>query len=334
MRRTVVNLSLAIGSAFFFLSILEIGTRLLWHSSVEDGHVGVILQGADREVVHEGIEYRTNSLGLRSREIDTKKTKGARRILALGDSFLWGDGLSEEDLVTAKMEKSLRAHLGVVDVVNAGMSGYNTHDELRALMRLAPIYEPDMVIVFFFTNDVLAEDSSGAPLSWRQNVKEFLRHKSRFFAYLYYVYKDRLSAKIGTPRFLLPQDYFNLNNSTPGWVAFKRSALQIRDYCAQHGLHLLFVIIPTLANLDERYPYAELRGAVVRFLHASHIDLIDLFNAFSPYRPSDLWVSLENPHWNRHGTAIAANEITAYVMRHSALQRPVGGVVLGKTRSF
>jgi hypothetical protein len=321
MRQVMANVCLSIGSLLVFLSVSEIGTRLLWHPKTENGHVGLILQGTDRRVVHEGVEYRTNSLGLRTREIDKGKPQGTRRILALGDSFLWGDGLSEGDLVTTKIEQSLRADSAEVAVINAGIIGYNTHDELKQLIRLAPRFEPDMVMVFFFTNDVLAEDSSRAPLSWQQNAKEFLRRESKFFAYLYYLYKDRVSAKIGAPRFLLPQDYFHLNDSKPGWVLFKSSTLQIRDYCSQHGIQLLFVVIPTLTNLDQNYPYAELRRGVTAFLHASNIDVIDLFDAFSPYRPSDLWVSMENPHWNGRGTTLAADKITTYVTQSGLLKR-------------
>src|SRR5919198_3108900 len=104
MRQVMANVCLSIGSLLVFLSVSEIGTRLLWHPKTENGHVGLILQGTDRRVVHEGVEYRTNSLGLRTREIDKGKPQGTRRILALGDSFLWGDGLSEGDLVTTKIE--------------------------------------------------------------------------------------------------------------------------------------------------------------------------------------------------------------------------------------
>jgi GDSL-like lipase/acylhydrolase family protein len=319
---TLTNLLVGVTSLLFFLSVLEVGTRLLWHPGAEAGHLGVILKGANRRLIYEGIEYRTNSLGLRNTEIDTGSVKGAKRILALGDSFLWGDGLPESDLVTAKIQGSLSTDFGNVDVINAGISAYNTSDELTQLIRLAPLYSPDIVIVFFFTNDVLQEDPSRAPVSWQQNTKEFLRHHSRFFSYLYYVYRDRLSSKVGTPKSLLPQDYFNLNDSKPGWVLFKQSALQIRNYCAQHRSQLLFVIIPTLTNLDENYPYAELRRGVRTFLITSGILHVDLFDAFSPYRPSDLWVSLVNPHWNGRATTIASDRITSYIRQHRLMERP------------
>jgi hypothetical protein len=322
LRATQINLLLGVTSLLFFLSVLEVGTRLLWHPGAEAGHLGVILKGANRRLVHEGIEYRTNSLGLRNTETDTANVKGAKRVLALGDSFLWGDGLPESQLVTVKIQGSLSTNFGNVDVINAGISAYNTSDELRQLIRLAPLYSPDVVIVFFFTNDVLQEDPSRAPVSWQQNTKEFLRHHSRFFSYLYYIYRDRLSSKVGTPKSLLPQDYFNLDDSKPGWVLFRKSALEIRDYCAKHRSQLLFVIIPTLTNLDENYPYAELRQGVKTLLMTSGIQFIDLFDAFSPYRPSDLWVSLVNPHWNGRATTIASDRITSYIRQHRLMDRP------------
>jgi hypothetical protein len=321
IRAKLINVLVSLGSLLFFLSALELGTRLLWHPGPEAGHLGVILKGANRRLVYEGIEYRTNSLGLRNPEMDSGNVKGAKRILALGDSFLWGDGLPESELVTVKIENLLKAEGGNVDVINAGVSAYNTSDELRQLRRLTPLYSPAAVIVFFFTNDVLQEDPTRAPVSWQQNAKEFLRHRSRFFSYLYYVYRDKLSSKIAAPKSLLPQDYFDLDDSKPGWVLFKSSALGIREYCIQHRSQLLFVLIPTLTNLNKNYPYSELRRAVTTYLEASGIQLLDLFDTFSPYRPSDLWVSLRNPHWNGRATTMAADRITTYLREHRFLER-------------
>jgi hypothetical protein len=331
MRSRLLNLLVSVISLVFFLSILELGARLLWHPGPEAGHLGVILKGANRRLVYEGIEYKTNNLGLRSKDFDRSKVKGVKRVLALGDSFLFGDGLQESDLVTVKMEKLLRARFGAVEVINAGVSSYNTADELTQLTRLGPLYNPDVVIVFFFTNDVLQENATGAPVSWQQNAKEFLRHRSRFFSYIYYLYRDKLSAKIATPQSLLPQDYFNLDDSKPGWVLFKKSALRIREYCGQHRSQLVFVLIPTLTNLDQNYPYSELRREVTAFLTANGIRFVDLFDTFSPYRPSDLWVSLVNPHWNGRATTMASVRIANFISENGILERPFAQTSMSAT---
>ena len=125
--RLVQNLLVSVGSGIICFSILEIGTRLLWHGEVPKVHVGVILKDGNRKITQEGIQYNTNSRGLRNKEIQMEKPKGVKRILALGDSFIWGDGLPEEDLVVVKIENSLnKKNPQDIEVVNGGISGFNT----------------------------------------------------------------------------------------------------------------------------------------------------------------------------------------------------------------
>jgi len=314
MRSIILNLFLVVISMLAFFSIAEIVTRLLWHYEAKNQYVGIKLEGPDQQIINEGVEYQTNSLGLRmNREVEPEKPKGVKRILVLGDSFIFGDGLSYEDLVTIKIEKILNTEIKNIEVINAGVGGYNTSDELEQLIRLTPAIRPDLVIVFFFTNDVIKESQDPQKASIRQRFKEYLRVKSKFFAYFYYLYKDKLSAKIGSPKIFLAPEFFNLDDSKPGWVDFKKAVLQIQKHCRQNNMGLFFVMIPTLTNLDERYPYAELRTKTSNFLKASNISVIDLFDLFAPYMPSELWVNLENTHWNGLGTALAAKEVADYI---------------------
>lgn len=309
---TVKNIILAVISPIIFLGLLEIGTRILWSYEVKNPHEGVILEGTNRELTHNRIVYKTNSLGIRYSDIDHISST-TKRILALGDSFVWGSGLPEEALVTTKIERMLQSQFPGIIVINAGISGYNTRDEYEQLVRLAPIYKPDHVLLFFFTNDVLSykkERGGGErPVSWQQNVKEYLRHTSKFFALVYYLYKTKFVTWIGVPQKLLPSDYFNLDESKQGWVAFKKALLNIRDYSKERGITLQFVIIPTLTILNDNYPYAELHRKVKEFSAASGILNVDLFPLFAAYDPAKLWVSPENTHWNDTGTSIAAEAI-------------------------
>jgi len=321
------NLLLTVGSMILFFSILEIGTRLFWRVEVQKAHVGIIAKEGNQEIAHEGELYKTNSHGLRNKELQTEKVASAeRRILALGDSFVWGDGLPEEDLVTVKIESLLykQSHQKVA-VINAGIPGFNTIDEFQQLVRLTPKYKPDLAMVFFFTNDVLAKGTDGEVkgnqvVSWKQNVKESLRQNSKFAAFLYYLYKSKFAAKVGVPQFMLPADYFNLDDSKPGWVAFKDGIIKIQSYCQANNIEFLFVMIPTLTNLDVNYPYSELREKVVKYVKSRDIHLIDLFGVFANYQPSDLWVSLENSHWNGKATTIAADEIVTYIRSSKLLK--------------
>lgn len=318
----IKNLLLSLFSIIFFFSVLEITARLFWHDETQKEHIGVILNEGNRKLIHEGILYKTNSLGLRNKEIQREKPERVKRILALGDSFVWGDGLPDEDLITVKIENTLNDYdTQSVEVINAGISGFNTNDEFEQLKRLAPIYSPDLVIVFFFTNDILQGNQEGGKYkNWKQNIKERLRSNSKFIGYLYYLYKSKYASVIGVPQFMLSPEYYNLDDSKAGWVDFKRGVLQMHDYVKKNNIRFLFVMIPTLTTLDKNYPYMELRNKVSAFIKSNDIHLIDLFDMFSQYHPLELWVSMENSHWNGKATTVADNEIVKYIVNAKLLK--------------
>jgi len=261
------SLSLSFISVIIFFTAAEIITRLFWNTEIEDPHQGVILSKTNRNVVYKGIEYRTNSLGLRNKEIPFKKDSNAVRILALGDSFIWGEGLNENESITTKIESILKNKKSKnIEVINAGIGGYNTKDEYEQLVRLYPSYNPDLIIQFFFTNDLLTTDESNEIDNWTVNTHMFLRKNSKFYSFLYYIIKITLNAENQFPSFILPSEYFNLDDTKPGWVNFKKYTLQIKDFCINNNLNFCFVLIPTLTNLDSNYPYFEIQQKVTEYV--------------------------------------------------------------------
>jgi len=313
-RKLLKNLSLLIISILIFFTIAEVLTRLFWNVRIEKQHEGVILTGENRSYIHEGILYKTNSLGIRNKEISKGKQENCLRVLAIGDSYTWGDGLSEDKLVTTKLENLLtKESTGKIEVINAGICGYNTEDEYHQLTRLFPVYQPDLIILFFFTNDLLARDSSGIQTDWKANFNMFMRENSKFYAFLYYLW---LNSEIAVPDLILPSDYFNLDDNKSGWVSLKNYFLKIKDYCRSNKAGFIFVVIPTLTNLDENYPYMELNNKVNEFVKSNNVPFLSYYELFSGYEPKELWISLENVHWNDKATSLAADELAKFVLKN------------------
>src|ERR1700738_3794234 len=66
-----------------------------------------------------------NQFGLRAPDdVQLKKTPGRKRILVLGDSYVWGVGASQEELFTAPEVYGTNDEL-----INFGVSGYGTDQE-------------------------------------------------------------------------------------------------------------------------------------------------------------------------------------------------------------
>jgi lysophospholipase L1-like esterase len=89
----------------------------------------------------------TNSRGLRGAELRPKQPN-ERRILVLGDSFAYGFGVSSQETFAARLEEKLG-----VRVINAGVPGFGTAQELAFFERYADEIAPDVVVLQFFGND-------------------------------------------------------------------------------------------------------------------------------------------------------------------------------------
>src|SRR5579871_5622704 len=79
-----------------------------------------------------------------------RRVPGRRRVLVLGDSYVWGYGASQHEIFTDPRVAGDR-----VDLVNFGVSGYGTDQELLFYRRLGTRFDVDEVaLVFTPYNDV------------------------------------------------------------------------------------------------------------------------------------------------------------------------------------
>ncbi len=106
---------------------------------------------------------QVNALGLRGPELETKR-EGELRVLMLGDSQLFGQGVASDETAPHFVQEQLRAAMGgarSVTVINAGHRAYDTRQELALLRELGPRIQPDIVIVWFYWNDLDERDIDG-----------------------------------------------------------------------------------------------------------------------------------------------------------------------------
>ena len=113
-------------------------------------------------------EYKINSFGLRDREINLTKSK--YRILLVGDSFIEGEGVNYEDMVSTQLQKTLDEKGYQAEVVNGGIAGGSPMVEYLYLKNYLLKLNPDLVILNFDLSDVqddynyektAAKDSAG-----------------------------------------------------------------------------------------------------------------------------------------------------------------------------
>ena len=174
-----VNLGLTLGGLLMGVIIGEVGLRVAsiegfqkigdfvdsaptgFHTSDRD--LGWKLKpGASGEWKGEGESFvRVNSEGLRDREHTKAKPPNTLRVAVLGDSFTEAIHVPVEQTFWSKLERKLGNCDAVkgrknVEVLNFGVQGYGTAQQLIMLRKKVWDYNPDIVVLaFYIGNDVI-----------------------------------------------------------------------------------------------------------------------------------------------------------------------------------
>ncbi len=149
--------------------IAEIALRVAGYSYPEfyqrDEVRGVsLLPGAEGWYRKEGEAYiRINSAGLRDQEHAIMKPEGTFRIAVVGDSYCEALSVSLEEAFWSVMGKKIEecgAFPGKkIEVINFGVSGYGTAQELLTLRDKVWQYSPDLVLLAVTTNNDITDNS-------------------------------------------------------------------------------------------------------------------------------------------------------------------------------
>lgn len=283
-------------------------------------------------------QVKINRNGFRGIEHTVKKPEGSKRLIAIGDSVTFGYGVNGSEVFTSHLAERL---YGSYEVLNGGVVGYGSDQELILLEREALKYSPDIVLVGFSTGndlfdtmsavrfrypkpffilrgDELVQENTPVP-QWPRvseaiegkGLRRFLVNHSHLYRFLAY-------------RFWL-KSYFEKGESEAamsvdeGWRVTEGIIKKMKYLCDKAGSRLFFVIIPDghlLVALEEmRTMRADsgIRGRIIETLERNGIPYIDLWTPFleEQGRGKSLHIDGDPDHWNSEGHRLAASLILA-----------------------
>ena len=113
----------------------------------------------DAEYVHTSPDgqwsYSINSQGLRDHRVFAYEKPPSRlRVLTVGDSYTLGFEVGQGESYSAVLERYLRNEGVDAEVINAGVSGFSTAEELIYLREEGLRFQPDVVVMGFYINDL------------------------------------------------------------------------------------------------------------------------------------------------------------------------------------
>lgn len=164
-RSLLRNVALAAGVGLATLVVAEGLLRLALPSPprwkfpqeayVYDDEIGHALRPNQTSYTHDK-PVETNSQGIRDHEVPEVAPPGTTRVLALGDSQTFGNGIDLADTWPKQLERQLNARRAdrSSEVLNCGIPGTDTWQHEIVLRRLLGAYHPTLAVVAVYPNDV------------------------------------------------------------------------------------------------------------------------------------------------------------------------------------
>jgi hypothetical protein len=141
---------------------------------------------------------KINSDGYRGQLYPKEKPEGVYRIVVLGDSFTFGQGLNITDTFTHILEEILNNKSNIMNyqVINLGVPGYSLYQNVEILEDKGIDYSPDLLILSYLANDI--ENETRKEEIFNEAFKESLAPddlEEREKVLFYIVYSERKHKK-------------------------------------------------------------------------------------------------------------------------------------------
>lgn len=319
------NAALVVAAIFVGALICELALRLVlpapitWTYPQEsyeyDEEIGHKLHSNQSAFTHDK-SVTTNALGLRDVDYAPTPAPGVTRVLALGDSQTFGNGLSLPATWPKQLEEILNARGKTSEVVNAGLPASDTWQHRILFERLSRAYSPQVAVLAVYVNDVTKRYNvskrhvDSISNTWAKRIAYLLK-QSVLLLTLRQVHAGikqgwEPSASAIKEKSIL--DGSDNREVEAGWEEVERSIAAMKQSADERGIPLLVVVLPRKDQVDGSEPglaYNMRMRAIGERLRVPVIDVLsDLKRAYRDRR-ANLFIP-----WDGHHSA-PANRIIA-----------------------
>lgn len=255
-----------------------------------------------------GVRFSTNSWGFRGPEWVPTAEDGWV-IVALGDSYTFGYGVDFVDAYPSVLENllNLRNPARPVRVINLGIPGYDTAQEIATLREVGPRVHPDVVLLGYVLNDIYRRDDGtefrkrgllGPLYSIRDDIHLFK---------LLLPQAARLARTVGlevkTTATQEVEDYVG-NGAT--WRRNQAALMELRELCRHLDAELAVIVLPYFVQFKSRHPALHAYETVVEFFQYNDVPVVNAYDYFAGSRAQGYWINAFDGHPNADGHLVLA----------------------------
>jgi lysophospholipase L1-like esterase len=345
------GLGVGVAATLLGLAACEVGARVVFPAPPDPTRQPQIVYRVDPEVryvlwpnqkgwVDDGF-VTTNSRGFRGGETDIPKPQGRLRIVVIGDSVVFGMGVNDADTFSQQLEQRLRARHAEreIDVVNLGVPGYATRQEVALLERNLAILKPDIVLLGFYENDLpdtiddktvtgtrinVSTPADGQVLHMNSGPSSWMERQARRSRAVYiasHALKGLVHRGEGKQGSSMELDLLEGRVSAELETAWQRVAVQLEKLqalAARAGFTAGLVVLPPREQVLGLYPDSEYQKRIGRVAEQMGMFVIDPLPALKARAGSNgsLFIPYDRNHPSAAGHQVIAQAIMEYFNQH------------------
>jgi GDSL-like Lipase/Acylhydrolase family len=325
LRPIVANLALLGGTLVTAFLVFEVSLRLIYPAPARfiypqeaydfDPELGHVLRQGQTAFTHDRL-VQINSLGVRGAEVTPRPAPGTVRVLALGDSQTFGNGLDLSETWPKQLEQRLQAAPGSRwEVINAGVPGTDTWQHEILLRRLLAVVHPHAVVLALYVNDVVPSysprNADGTTLTNTSGkYLVYLLKRSAVVTWAYHMLMPWCARQVARGDSVEDAILSGGDDTRAerGWRQVETSLTQMKELCDSLGVEFLVAILPRRDQVSGQHPGRTYIQRARRITDAHRIETLDLLPSLSAeYRVhrDKLFIP-----WDGHNAA-AANHVIA-----------------------
>lgn len=290
-------------------SAFELYFRYIYDQSDGLGFLQVNKKWHERHVVY-------NSSFYRDREFKIEKREGELRIAVVGDSLTFGAGVKNtNNRFSDLLEKKLKESGKDASVYNFGVSGIDTAGEIDIYKNKVRIFNPDIVILQYYLNDIQTDNSEAAKIfqenSKRSRFITSLSDNSYLFDFLYW----RLNSKYAKTFGQLNNSYLSQYSDEKKFEDHKKLLGEMLSLVNEDKKKVVVIIFPLLNAVGENYPAVSVHTKLGEYFRSENTEVIDLLQDVSGIKSRELVASRFDAHPNEMVHNLAAEKLYDSVLK-------------------
>jgi lysophospholipase L1-like esterase len=310
-----------------------------------DPEIRYVLAPSQKGWIDDGL-ISVNSMGFRGPEVESPKPHGRFRIAVIGDSVTLGWGVPDDQTFAAQLGQLLHDRLPGrdLDIVNLGVGGYDTRQEVTLLQRNLARLEPDLVLVGFYSNDPAdAADDNGASVGGTRIVAAHpevgqvlhmnptpdsgwgarLRKSRAIYVVGRAINRVLGKGEWGMARYSMELDILQGRDSPALDQAWQTVATQfgnLRALADSHDFAVGVIVLPCKEQVMGQYPQAKYQTRVRSIVEPLGFPVIDPLPRLIDNRGAgELYIPYDRNHPSSLGHRIIAQAIADYLIEHAEL---------------